>query len=164
MGVWVFTGVAGSGKTSVARATAAALGWECLDADAYHPESNLQKMRSGQALDEHDREPWLQGLVDALAERKGRDLILAFPGLRKAHRQRLEEAVGADETHWAYLDVSLSTVEARLDGRGGFFPTSLAGTQFKLWERDLQAQRFDGEASLEELTHLAVAWVRSWHH
>lgn len=164
MGVWVFTGVAGSGKTTLAQAVAAELGWPCLDADAFHPESNLQKMRSGQPLDEHDREPWLQGLCEALVERKGQDFILAFPGLKRAHRQRVEEAVGAEDAHWAYLDVSLSTVESRLDARGGFFPTSLATTQFKSWERDLQSYRFDGEAEIDELVPLAVAWVRSWHH
>lgn len=164
MALWVFSGVAGSGKTSVAQAVAAELGWDWLDADAFHPEANRQKMRTGQALDEADREPWLLGLAEALAPRHDENLILAFPGLKRAHRRRIEDAVGEGDVHWAYLDVSLPTVEARLDGRGGFFPTDLAASQFKLVESEEAAMRFDAEKPLEALVPEAVAWVRSWHH
>jgi gluconokinase len=159
MAVWVFGGVAGSGKSSVAQGVAQALGCECLDADAFHPEANRQKMRSGHALDEADREPWLQALSEALAQRQGRDLVLAFPSLKRAHRERLAAAMGATPQHWAWLEASPATVEARLRQRGGFFPPQLVPSQFQAREADPQAKVLDAEQPLSALLAQALAWV-----
>ena len=43
--VVVMMGVAGTGKSTVGRALADATGWVFLDADDFHPEENLEKMR-----------------------------------------------------------------------------------------------------------------------
>ena len=55
--VVVMMGVAGTGKSTVGRALADATGWVFLDADDFHPEENLQKMRSGVPLTDVDRWP-----------------------------------------------------------------------------------------------------------
>ncbi|HKN55807.1 MAG TPA: shikimate kinase, partial [Amycolatopsis sp.] len=44
MTVIVVMGVAGSGKTTVGRALAAALGGEYAEADEFHPQANIDKM------------------------------------------------------------------------------------------------------------------------
>ena len=48
-------GVAGTGKSAVGSALAEATGWAFLDADDFHPEANLKKMRSGVPLTDADR-------------------------------------------------------------------------------------------------------------
>ena len=161
MGIWVISGVAGSGKTSVAKAVAKELGWDFMDADDFHPDANRAKMGSGRALDEADREPWLVALSEGLVDHKGGPLVLAFPGLRRAHRKRLEESVEPRSMHWAVLEASLATVEARLDQRGGFFPIELAASQFKLRETEEGIQVIDAEPPLDEVVHAALAWVAS---
>ena len=43
----VLMGVTGSGKTTVGRLLAEDLDWTYFDADDFHPELNLEKMKSG---------------------------------------------------------------------------------------------------------------------
>ncbi len=161
MGIWVISGVAGSGKTTVAQAVAKELGWDFVDADSFHPDANRTKMGTGRALDEADREPWLVALCEALRDHQGGPLVLAFPGLQITHRKRLVEAAAKDSLHWVLLKASLSTVEARLDQRGGFFPIELAASQFKLFEPDEDMQVIDAEQPLDQVVHEALAWVAS---
>ena len=55
----VVMGVSGCGKSSVGEALAAELGIEYKDGDELHPQENIDKMASGQALDDDDRAWWL---------------------------------------------------------------------------------------------------------
>lgn len=57
--VLVLMGVSGSGKTTVARELQRVLGWKFQEGDDLHPPENVEKMRSGQPLDDADRLPWL---------------------------------------------------------------------------------------------------------
>ncbi|MBV8458336.1 MAG: gluconokinase, partial [Acetobacteraceae bacterium] len=58
--VAVVMGVSGSGKTTVAQALAARLGWPVLEGDEFPPPANVAKMRAGMPLDDADRWPWLE--------------------------------------------------------------------------------------------------------
>jgi gluconokinase len=40
-------GVSGSGKTTIGRMLAESLNWEFSDADAFHPQTNIEKMSHG---------------------------------------------------------------------------------------------------------------------
>lgn len=158
MPVWIICGVAGSGKSSLAQALAPRLGALCLDADDFHPPANIEKMRSQRPLNEADREAWLAGLEAALRERAGQPVVLAFPGLKAAHRRRLREA--ADGPRFAFLEVDLDTAQQRLRRRGGFFPPALAASQFEALERDAEATVLDGCLNPAELLYQAVAWAK----
>src|SRR5262249_62192954 len=73
--VVVVMGVSGTGKSTIAAALAARLGWAYEDADWFHPRSNIEKMHSGEALTDDDRWPWLQGIaawIDATRKAGGR--------------------------------------------------------------------------------------------
>lgn len=122
-------GVAGSGKTTIGRLLAAALGWRFVDADDFHPPANLAKMSAGVALDDADRAPWLAALrahIDArLAE--GTDLVVACSALKQAYR----DALIADprRVKLVYLCGTRELLRERLAARAGHFmkPAMLDG-------------------------------------
>ncbi len=60
--VVILIGPTGSGKTTVGRALAAALGWRFIEGDDHHPPGNVGKMRRGEPLSDADRAPWLVSL------------------------------------------------------------------------------------------------------
>src|SRR5689334_7569362 len=62
----VVMGVSGCGKSTVGAALARALGWPFIEADDLHPAANVAKMSAGIPLDDSDRWPWLDRIVDAL--------------------------------------------------------------------------------------------------
>jgi 6-phosphogluconate dehydrogenase len=157
MAVWILCGVAGSGKSSLAQALARELDWRVLDADDFHPPANREKMRAGQPLTEADREPWLRAMEQALHGVQG-NLLLAFPGLKAAHRARL--AAAAPGAHFAFLKVSPETARQRLLARGGFFPASLVESQFADLEDPVEALELDGELDRPALLERALRWLR----
>ena len=62
-------GVCGSGKSSVGRPLALALGVDHLDGDDLHPPANIDRMAAGKPLTDGDRRGWLQALAARLAQR-----------------------------------------------------------------------------------------------
>ncbi|PYS41111.1 MAG: gluconate kinase, partial [Acidobacteria bacterium] len=81
----VVMGVTGSGKTTVGRLLARKLGWKYFDADDFHPAGNVDRMRSGIALDDNDRQPWLEGLRDLIRDslKSGENAVLACSALKE---------------------------------------------------------------------------------
>ncbi|MCI3090837.1 hypothetical protein MMS54_18225, partial [Escherichia coli] len=63
--IYVLMGVSGSGKSAVASEVAHQLHAAFLDGDFLHPRRNIEKMASGEPLNDDDRKPWLQALNDA---------------------------------------------------------------------------------------------------
>ncbi len=72
----VVMGVAGAGKSVLGARLAQALGCAFLEGDDFHLERSQEKMRNGIALDDSDREPWLDRLGQLMASRPG-DLVLS---------------------------------------------------------------------------------------
>lgn len=66
--VLVVMGVSGSGKSTVGAAIAQRLRVPFADADDFHPAANIAKMSAGQALDDSDRQPWLEAIGEWLAQ------------------------------------------------------------------------------------------------
>lgn len=87
--VVVVMGVSGSGKTTVARAVAARLGWIYQEGDALHPAANVEKMRQGHPLTDEDRWPWLHHIAELVDEWRsgGRSAVLSCSALKRAYRQ-----------------------------------------------------------------------------
>ncbi len=131
----VVMGVSGSGKTTVGRRVAGVLGWEFLDADSFHPPSNVAKMASGHPLSDADRAPWLQAMKDAIEQRlaAGEGVVLACSALRRTYRDVLRSA--GPGVGFLYLRSGPDLVRSRVSGRGGhFFPAELVASQFDALE------------------------------
>ncbi len=142
-------GVAGSGKSTLGRVLAPLLDLKFYDADDFHPAANIEKLSRGQALSEVDREPWLQSMQNMLSQQQGQGLILAVPGLRQSHRQRLRAAAGPYLS--LHLALSLEAAEQRLLQRGGFFGPALARSQFDMLESDREWLELDATRPLQDL-------------
>ncbi len=131
----VVIGVAGSGKTTVARALAAHYGDVFLDADDFHTHDAKAQMAAGEPLNDAQRAPWVGVLERALREHagRGRSIVLAFSGLRAAHRQCLRES--GMPTRFVFLHASPLVIAERLAGRTGhFMPLHLLASQLDALE------------------------------
>jgi gluconokinase len=132
----ITVGVSGSGKTTVAEALAARLGWSFVDGDAFHPAANVEKMRSGTPLTDEDRWPWLKAIADEIARRRtAKDrVVIACSALKRAYRDILVH--GRDDVRIVFLDGTQDLIAARLAARKGhFMPPGLLASQFKTLER-----------------------------
>ena len=126
--VIVIMGVSGSGKTTVGKLLADALGARFVDADDYHPIENKQKMQSGIALDDLDRSPWLKRLNTLCLEPREGHLVLACSALKTSYRAILEEN---NPIKWVFLSGSFDQIRERLESRSGhYMPPSLLSSQF----------------------------------
>jgi gluconokinase len=141
----IVMGVAGSGKTTIGSLLASELGCPFWDADIFHSEASIAKMRDGAPLTDADREPWLRMLrdqvVDAVAG-KGFG-VLACSSLKASHRRIL--ASGKDEVRFAYLRVTPELARTRLQKRPSHFMNpQLVDSQFAELEEPDDAIVVDG--------------------
>lgn len=131
----VVMGVAGSGKTTVARLLADRLGWTFAEADEFHPAANIAKMHAGTPLDDADRWPWLRAIRDwtTAADRDGRSTVVTCSALKVAYRDLLREAQG--RLRFVHLDGSAALIGERITARTDhFMPASLLGSQLATLE------------------------------
>ncbi|PAP77552.1 gluconokinase [Rubrivirga marina] len=143
--VVLLIGVAGSGKTTVGRRLADALGWAFEDADDHHSVAARTKMSRGEGLTDADRAPWLDRLAALIRHRvqEGPPTVLACSALKASYRERL--TAGQPRVFVAWLDVPRGVIEARLAGRRGHYAgVGLASSQFAALEPPADVLRLDG--------------------
>lgn len=131
----VVMGVSGCGKSTVAGLVAQRRGWPFAEADRFHSERNVEKMRSGIPLTDADRAPWLEALADWIAARlaAGESCVLACSALKRAYRERL--ARGHPGVRFVHLVGSFDTIAARMSDRTGhYMPLTLLQSQFETLE------------------------------
>ena len=133
--VIVVTGVSGSGKSTVGRKLAAAMGAAFLEGDAYHPAASIAKMRGGVPLDDADRWPWLAKIGQAICAhaRHGGSVVAACSALKRSYRARLE-ATARRPLVFVALCADPADLEQRLRTRHHFMPPSLLASQLSAWE------------------------------
>jgi gluconokinase len=150
--VVILMGVSGSGKTSVGRVLADRLRWAFEDADDWHPAANVEKMRSGIALTEADRAPWIAALANAIAGWVAgrRDVVLACSALRRWYREALRNGSSDPQTvRFVYLKGTYEAIDQRLRARTThFMPESLLQSQFATLEEPDQAEALVIDVSL----------------
>lgn len=131
----VLMGVAGSGKTTLARILQDRLELPYAEADDFHPRANVDKMRAGTPLTDADRAPWLAALRDWLTAqaRAGRSTVVTCSALRRAYRDVLREAEG--RVRFVHLVAGPDLIGERLAARSGhFMPPSLLPSQLATLE------------------------------
>ena len=133
----VVMGVSGAGKSTVAAAAAQRADAVFLDADDFHPASNVEKMAAGTPLTDEDRWPWLRAVGEEIARRTaaGEHVVVACSALKRSYRDVLRES-GSGGVCFALLDGSAELIGERVGARAGhFMPATLLGSQLVALER-----------------------------
>ena len=149
----IVMGVTGAGKTTIGRLLAKELGWEFADADDFHSAANKEKMSQGIALDDADREPWLEAIRAAMLQWSAahQNVVLACSALKGSYREKLE--IGR-EVKFVYLKGSYETIYQRLLSRHGHFATEkILSSQFEALEEPADAIVVDIGKSPEEIVN-----------
>ncbi|MHB8587496.1 MAG: gluconokinase [Candidatus Dormibacteraceae bacterium] len=129
--VLVFMGVSGCGKTTVAGILARRLGWPFEEGDALHPQSNIEKMKAGQALTDADRQSWLVKVAEWIDERldAGENGLITCSALKRSYRDVINRR--GSGVVFVFLAGSQATIAPRLAARRAhFMPASLLDSQF----------------------------------
>ncbi len=130
----ILFGVAGSGKTSIGKMLAEQLDIAFIEGDDLHPQQNIDKMKSGIALNDADRIPWLNIIKEKISTRikEKEDFLLSCSALKVSYRNILREA---GNVKFLFLKVDEKEITERLKFREGhFMPSSLLHSQLQTLE------------------------------
>ncbi len=154
-------GVSGAGKTTVGESLARRLGWPFKEGDDFHPPANVEKMRSGQPLDDTDRDPWLEAIGAFIDEQSAsdKDWVLSCSALKRAYREQLRH--GRKAVRFVFLEGSQALIARRIESRRhAYMPASLLASQFADLEPpgpDEGALRVDVSQSIDSMVGEIIA-------
>ena len=144
-------GVSGCGKTTIARKLSEEMGIPYFDADDFHPQENIDKMSSGQPLNDSDRASWLDTLSVNLQkwENEG-GAILACSALKEKYRKVLSQHLSI--CHWVFLEGSYELILERMNKRmNHYMGGEMLKSQFDILEIPGYGIHIDIQKSPEEI-------------
>jgi 6-phosphogluconate dehydrogenase len=129
-------GVSGCGKTTVGALLSQKTGIQFYDGDDFHPKANVDKMASGQALNDEDRKVFLNAINAKMRELKAQNqsAIFACSALKEMYRNWL--SIGVEHAlRFVYLKGSEALIASRLaERKGHFMPPNLLKSQLEILE------------------------------
>ena len=156
----VVMGVAGCGKSTVGLAIAANLGVPLVEGDAFHPPSNVARMRAGIALDDADRAGWLDALGVEL-QRHPDGMVLPCSALKRIYRERLRAA--SPGLRFMHLELTRDEARRRVAQRQShYFGPDLIDSQFDTLENprgEAGVLSVDATEPIEVLVGRLVDWI-----
>lgn len=161
----VVMGVSGCGKSTVGRLLAQACGFPYLEGDDLHSPENVERMRSGIALTDAQRQGWLQRIAERLAQAQAQSsgLVVACSALKRAYRDVLRS--GAPDLRFVYLHGDHALLQQRSSQRiGHFMPSSLLDSQLATLEppdADENAVSVDVAPPPDEVMRRALAQLQT---
>jgi gluconokinase len=162
--ILILFGVSGVGKTTIGEVLSARLGWRFEDADDYHSEANKQKMRSGVALSDEDRLPWLESLNRRILElaRSGQNAVLACSALKQEYRNLLIAGLSANEFRFALLDAPRELIERRIRERNHpYMNPDLLNSQLATLEVPSSGWRVSVQGTPEEAVDQVIEYLKT---
>ncbi|MDO6489564.1 gluconokinase, GntK/IdnK-type [Colwellia sp. 6_MG-2023] len=150
--IFIVCGVSGTGKSTIGKLLADKLKLPFFDGDDFHPQSNVKKMKDGIALNDNDRQPWLELLATELALwGANRGAVLACSALKESYRKILSSKY-KEEIYWVILHGSRELLIDRLDSRTGhFFNSALLNSQLATLELPDYGWKIDIQPSPDEI-------------
>ncbi|MFE4971657.1 gluconokinase [Kitasatospora sp. NPDC056651] len=131
----VVMGVAGTGKSTVARLLAERLAVPFADGDDFHRPDSIARMAAGIPLDDARRQPWLRAIGRWLRDREaaGTGGVVTCSALKRRYRETLRES--SPDAFFLHLTGDHDLLAERLGGRTGhFMPVSLLDSQLAALE------------------------------
>lgn len=157
----VFMGVAGCGKSSIARSVAQEAGFRFIEGDDFHSPQAREKMSQGIALTDADRAQWLVRLGDQIAQ-SPQGLVLTCSALKKAYRTQLRARAPA--LKFVYLAIEKPQAQRRVAARAShFFAATLVDSQFATLEppvSEVGVLWLDATLPQEVLRQQVADWMR----
>ena len=130
----IVMGVSGCGKSTMAGALSERLGLDMVDGDDLHLPESVAKMRSGVALQDADRWPWLDRIGAYLAQDLAQGRVVACSALRRIYRDRIREQAG--DVCFVFLDGDFELIQKRMQQRvGHYMQPGLLDSQFRTLEK-----------------------------
>ncbi|KAI0397878.1 P-loop containing nucleoside triphosphate hydrolase protein [Xylariaceae sp. FL0594] len=139
--IWLITGPAGCGKTTVAEYLSKTLNLPYLEGDAYHPQANIDKMASGIPLTDADRWDWLtllreESLRQLAAGAEG--VVLTCSALKRKYRDVIRVAPYYSHDvllHFIYLHAPEAVLLERVGRRQNhYMGANMVRSQFEILE------------------------------
>ena len=133
--ILILMGVSGCGKTAIGNLLSKKIHLPFFDGDDFHPAKNIQKMESGEPLNDIDRLPWLEQLAQKIEQLdKQGGGIIACSALKNSYRKILHRNTETD-VRFIYLKGSKELIAKRLAHRDHhFMPEELLDSQFNTLE------------------------------
>lgn len=160
----VVMGVSGSGKSTVGAALAQRLRVRFADADDFHPPANIEKMSSGQPLNDDDRFPWLDAIGEWLSARCSDGGVMSCSALKRKYRDQLRRH--CPDVILLHLAGSPEVIGRRQASRPGhFMPASLLASQFQTLEplqADERGVTIDVDQDIDSVVESYLALSASW--
>jgi gluconokinase len=153
----ILMGVSGSGKTTVGKALAHKLGWGFYDADDFHSELNIEKMKAGIPLTDDDRKSWLVDLNRLISTslKKKQPGVLACSALKESYRQII--LANNPGTQIVFLKGNYDLIHSRIDNRPEhFMKQAMLQSQFDALEEPKNTLTVDVSTSVEEIVKTIV--------
>ncbi|MEP5364420.1 MAG: NADP-dependent phosphogluconate dehydrogenase [Reichenbachiella sp.] len=143
----IVMGVSGTGKTTVGQLLAKEMAIPFFDADDFHPESNIEKLSSGQPLTDSDRKPWLEILGKEIKNWEANGgAVLACSALKEQYRKTLS-TIPIEQLTIIHLSGTFELIKKRLSLRKGhFLDPSILKSQFE----DLEACHSAIQVSIDQ--------------
>jgi carbohydrate kinase (thermoresistant glucokinase family) len=156
-------GVSGCGKSALGRALANKLGWHFIEGDALHPAANIAKMAAGVALDDEDRQLFLERVAAAMSAARSRGAVASCSALKRSYRDFIRTQAG--DVLFVLLQLDREALAARLEQRRDhFMPASLRDSQLATLEApaaDERAVVVDGAAATAAQVARVLAALRA---
>ncbi len=133
--VYLLMGVSGAGKTTIGIELAVALDAMFVDADIFHSDANISKMKKGVPLNDDDRRPWLSSLNKELIKfaQNKKIAIIACSALKESYRKLLLKNINSYLV--IYLEANIGTLIKRQNERKNhFFNPLLLESQIEILE------------------------------
>ncbi|CAG8918090.1 unnamed protein product [Penicillium salamii] len=174
--IWVVTGPAGCGKSTVGNVLRTELGVPFLEGDDYHPAANKEKMGEGTPLTDADRWDWLislrQAAIDVLSPSETNKfhppagVVVACSALKRKYRDVMRVAAYGSSSvriHFVYLKLDEDVLLQRVTQRQShYMKSSMVQSQLAALEEpkgEWDALTINVQGSMEDVQRSVIEAV-----